>query len=553
MTSVVNYFIKNFIERKANANITAFYRIVFSVLNIFLITRYFQFFDVVWSHINYTENIIFLKTLLSLWMVISVFLMLGFGGRWVGFLQLLFSAFIMTNVYTNGIFELTHLVSSWVFVLARTDTKFSVNNFLLRQNNLLRHFSCPYSHSPVLPLFIIGWYFGLVFLYAGLDKLSDPLWLKGDGFYAFCVLPWTLPAYLKGIADIKWLVIFCNYAALAIEIGFFFFFLFGKTRFWAVLFFFLLALGLVYPFNIFFIGLYAANFAFLLFAATGKYSSLQPANIPESPSRKNKFLLAATGVVLVCLSCAYFISMYNNFSAHFTQLSAEDKIIPPQFNVEALKHCQEYKQCLLFPPKAKTAGSEFRSSFSFEGRRQPVQFLNKWFIRCGPVGLFSSMHLMGQYAYRVTITTIDNKIVEPVHYFEAGKSRGEFDRQILMLNIFQGAMYPLGDVTFKLSKCIYPRPRETQFLYRFILYSLSKVNSNEVRYVSLLSAPMKVPYTYQGQVKQVDNDWAEIVRYDVNTKLYKYNTIPHAQPFQARNPFLPDYLHRFLWKQMHNQ
>ncbi len=543
----MNFLRNASVLRKPNFTMLAAYRVVFGVLNIIVIFQYFKYFDVIWYHVSYPQNRFFLQFLLYLWLLASILLLIGFGGRYIGVLQLLFSAALMRNVYLHSVSDITHLACSWVFVLSRTDTRFSVNNFLLRQTNVLNRFALPFHRSSSMGLFLAGWYFGLVFLYAGLDKLVDPVWLKGYGFYAFCVVPWTLPDHLKWIAGQEWLVVLCNYATLAVEIGFFFLFPWRKTRFLAVSLLFLLSCGLVYPFNIFSIALYVLTLGLALYSMSEiPFKKQRDESVilkPEESNGKSKSKFVIFIAALLLLTWAFFSSMLSTFRDYFTYLK------PPMARATplAVLNLEKLKQSLSsLGPDYKSAIDEFLVELHFNETYDPPRFFNGWFVRCGYIAVFSSRHLIGQYAYRVTVVMSDNRIVEPVQYFQKDKGRGTTDRQFGMINIFQGAMYMVGDISFRLSRNINPPPM--RFVYKFMQYSLSKLDRNRVKYVSFCVAPMNVPFQFVGQVKQSTTDWKEILRYDPGSNKYTLMEMPATQPYQARSPFLPDYLQSLLWK-----
>lgn len=532
--------------RKANPAVLAAFRILFGALNIIMILRYFQFFDVIWFQIQHAGARSLLYIVLYCWLAVSLLLLLGIGGRITGIVQLLLSVFILRNGITFSISEIVHLICSWVFVLVRTDTIFSVNNLLLKSGKRFwETFSVPFEHSSAWGVFIIGWYFGMLFLSAGLDKAIDPLWIKGMGFYTFAILPWTLEGPLRHIADYKWFVLFCNYATILIEVGLFFFFPFAKTRFWAVLAFILLAFGLIWPFNIFFIGHYTFILSILLLSICDipflNYNQYNSAPVGSMPFRKK---IQVTAIVLIPLSVLTVL-----------EFNTMENFLKDQFDLMAHKETRDLKT---YNNLNELTISELSSSYHegilsnlsklpiYKIREKPLDLLS-WFISPFRVGLFSSKHLVGLYAYRITIQKSSGQIVEPVKYFQPDKSRGDYDQHFFMLNIFQSNMYFMGD--FSQDLCHQIAPQSIRFIETFVHYSLSQADTGN-NFVSLLVAPIYSPLDYQGQVKQRTDDWREILRYDIAENSYRYVELPVSQKFQARNPYLFNYLPAYEWNKI---
>lgn len=540
-----NYVTTYYINQKLNPNILAVYRVLFAIVNAVLIYRCFEFFDVLWFEIEYEQNINLLKTTLWIWAVTTLFLFVGLGGRWIGILQLLLSVFIMRNMYTFGIFELTHLTTSWAFVLLRTDSKFSLNSYFFKQKNILHFLSLKPQHTPILLLYILGIYFGFIFFLAGVDKLLDPLWFGGGGFYAFCVLPWSLPDYLKPIQESRIVMYLANYGSLVIEILFFPLFLFRKTRVISIVALTTLFIGLIYPFNIFFIGLYALLFGFLLISSFPFFTlSIEKDSVISHTTKiKNRTLIAFACVAIYFISYNYTKTLLGQTLNSITSMKSEKIILS-----------EEYSQTnkLENMPTNNSASEERLTDLHLNELYSLSSILKTWFVRVTPVGLFSSGHLIGQYAYRVVITKKDGTKVEAIKYFMKDKSRGELDRNYFMLNILQCGMYAHGDMATALVQKTKLRDNYPT-LYRFMHYSVKESNleMSEIAYISTLVAPMKVPIKYEGIYKQNNTEWKEMIRFTENEG-YRIIETPVAQPYQSRNPNLSNYLPRILYKNLGN-
>ncbi|WP_291726754.1 hypothetical protein [Bernardetia sp.] len=540
-----DYLNRHYIDEKLNPNILAIYRISFSIVNFILIYNYFLFFDVIWFHIEYESNILLLKSALWVWLLASLLLLFGIGGRLVGVVQLIVAVFITRNVYTFGIFEFTILCNIWAFVLLRTDYKFSLNNFLYKQKNVLRFIALTPKQTPVIFLYVLGIYFGFIFLLAGVDKLIDPLWFEGNGFYAFCTMPWTLPKYLEFITRSRIITYIANYSSVFIEIIFLPLFLFRKTRTLSICLATTLFLGLIYPFNIFFIGIYAVLFGFLLSSSFPIFTSLI-----DNEEKKLQILLPFLTKKRLILGSAfiaiYFISY--NFSKILLN-STINSINAMQEVTETIPSSDSYDLNSLVV-KHQSEQEEYLNDLHLEELYSFSKILKTWFIRFSEVKLFSSRHLIGQYAYRVIITKKDGTKVEPIKYFMKDKSRGEFDRNYFMLNIFQGAMYMHGDMANRLAYRIKLEPRYV-LIYRFLHYSAQKSNldMNEIAYISTFVAPIKVPIEYKGTVKQNEKEWKEMIRFSEG-KGYEMIEKPIIQPYQARNINQSNYLPRVLYKSL---
>lgn len=76
MIQNINYYLNT----KANPYILAIYRISFGLLSFLIVLRSFEYFDLLWYNITSSETILLLKSLLTIWGVVSLLIVVGLGG-----------------------------------------------------------------------------------------------------------------------------------------------------------------------------------------------------------------------------------------------------------------------------------------------------------------------------------------------------------------------------------------------------------------------------------------------------------------------------------------
>lgn len=501
--------------------------ILLSVLgNVFVIGRTFQFFEYIFpTQFLVTEIVI--KALLIIWLLISCLILYKSDLIYLSIIQLFFSAFMFRCFLTFGIFEITHLCMSWALLFCVVIKKYSGK---------------PESQGfkfGVLGLFFTILFFGVVFFYAGIDKAIDPAWQKGIGFRQFIELEWVLlPVLQTFFLSSDLLLKVGNYFAILSECGFLIFIIFWKTRRIALFVYSILAFQLFFPFNIFLIGYFATIFAIPIFLLS--FNKSEPLKFES-----NKYLNVSWGVMVVVI-IGFFANMgitvlksYVN-RVYIKREYVEASIKPPsiseyEFSTTSLQ--KNYRNPLL----------EMWNIFHLYEIKNPYVFINNRLLRNGPIGLFSSEHTVGIFGYKLKFYDNNDNEDEPVVFFSNNGYRGAYDQEYFMLNVFQGSMYGISDLVYKMD---YETEDEFETsvrgLYNKVIgplidISLIKNQNKNENYVKAVLGVYPLGKDCQGL-----NAWVDFVEVDLKSEKLLVKNLDTDNCYQGRHHRLNNYYQRII-------
>lgn len=548
----------------AHPKLLAIFRISFAVFTLWTIGKLFKFYELYFYNITIDSVDMLLHFWLAAWGAVVLLVGLGIGGRWIGVLQLFMAVFIMRNMFSFGIFEATHLINSLMIACVRTDEKWSVNNLWHSSAGFFKRFSLRPVKQTMGPVFLVVMHFALIFCWNGFTKLVDPYWSTGYGFYIFTIMPWTLPEYMDWLPDVEWLVVALNWLAIAAELLFPIMLLIKPLRFWGAVLAMGLFVGLCWPFNIYIIGPMAVTFGIAVFSiceVPWKSGTRLKTIAPETISalgRVGKVRWGILAAYAVCIIAYNTVSTFKYFSHEETRTVADfatfdgldelnQNIYEPYPQSAATELLFQMHMADLFDPHVA------RDKGVWEAFK-PFTALKTWLIRPGPYSLFTSKHLVGTSLYRVIVKTKDGQTLEPYHFFQKSKERGDFDRQPCNINILQAGMYMVTDLGHYMS---YGADVKTtrQMWEKMALIPLiqmgvdySGLPDDQIESASILYAPIEMPLEYEGRIDWPDDDWKEWFVWRAGEDRYEYVSIPEKARQQGRVSFLPNYIDA-VWKE----
>lgn len=413
---VFNKIVENLkIPNELNIGFIRMFIIGASFGNILTIYRLINLFDFYFL-LDYSSNQVVIYCIIFLWLAVSVLIIIYPNRYLFGILNLIISASLLRGFLTYGIFEATHLCTSWALVFIMLYKNGYENNNDRRLNNAS------------IGLFVTILFFGLIFLHAGYDKLIDPYWQKGVGFLHFIELDWVINDFYRDIFQIPVVSFLGNYAAIIAEIGFVFMFFIPATRRYAVYLYAIIAFQLLYPFNIFLIGYFAVIYIIPMLAVAYGKGQVENMNLLRY------FYFGVLGFVAIG-----FVNSLVNWHRQF-----QNGLKAPKIELRDIGLIQFQTNAII--SSRSSSWDELVDILYLNEIRTPRKFITNRYLRFGPFGLFSSMHTVGSFVYKVEVCTSND--CEVFNYFTDDGKRGMSDG-ILELNGFQGAMYTFGDLIYK--------------------------------------------------------------------------------------------------------
>lgn len=513
-----------------NLKVLGIFRIAFGLLTLITAVRTLQHFSVLFYDLEHPVVREGFKLTVYLWAALGIAITLGWGGRTLRFVNLVVAALLLRNFFTFGIFESTYILNAWLAAVAPCDFRYCLGQPNTRQcsDSVL---------NSGLPVFFVGFHFGFIFLYVGLDKLICPLWSSGNGFYNFAVLPWVLPPFLDWIVDIKPLMTIGNIGGLVVETSFIVLWLFGKLRPIAVAGMLALTLGLCFPFNIFLIGPLALAFSLGLVSLVVPEKQAVPTTEPKP--------VAAAWFLVPLYSVVFFVPDMIETFARPTPVAT----LATHFEDSADWQRGQDVTAMVHGTAATTFEDELTTDLHLrEFTADPWQSLGNWFLGSKRYALFSKRHTLGVYAYRIQIETTDGKRLEPVHYFASDCERPDLWNGMLELNCYQGAMYAIGDVarwaSFGRLHAWRLENIGTTLVESMMQHTIeqSQLETAAIKRVILLTQPMKTSQKWQGQLEPSSNGWTELLVYNPALNKYRLGVKPASHKHQGRDPSVPNYL-----------
>lgn len=508
----------NQIIRKLNLPVTFNMRylkafIYFSIIgNLLIIGRTFQYFDYIFPCYLETSEF-FLYFYLGIWLTISIIIAAFPTKIWFGIVNVILSSFLLRGFVTFGIFEATHLCVAWA-------TLFSMCLIRGEQKK-----SFKYLEIGSIGLYSSVFFFGLIFLHAGVDKAIDPYWQKGIGFRNFIELEYLLPENLQNaFLNSEILLITANYFAITAELLFLPLFVFRKLRPVALVFYSILGIQLLYPLNIFLIG-YCASI-FIIPIAFFSFAKGQLMEVKQNISK----IIVVTLLITTCL----FINSIRKWYIHETS-----EVIQYELKTPSIRY---FKTADLDKKKPNNMYEEIVDIFHLDEITNPFDFVYKRLLRQGPVALFSSRHTVGVFCYRIIFTDKSGVQYEPIVFFKENGRRGSIDSQYLNLNTFQGSTYSFGDLIYWNyekegdSYNWFIKTKWQKILKPLIKFTQKKLNQDEI---------IKVTF----KVKSLGNDcpkskrnWQDMIVYDCINENIEIRPVDILDCNQGRNKNLKNYL-----------
>ena len=345
---------------------------------------------------------------------------------------------------------------------------------------------------PSWPLILLGANAGIYFFTAGLDKLHDPIWQRGTGFYHFYLLPWVQPTWLRPALDYEVLMVVLNYVTIVVELSILPLVMFRRSRLLACGLLAAFFWGLIFPFRIDWIGPVGLLVPLAISASTPfadrLFAKEQRVTNDALPRRLECWVALFLVVYATVMSTRAVVSVPGRSPIPERLRRRVDKVINaicPQFVILA------------------NARSTF---FSYKG-------------------LFSSPHTVGVWAFRVEVESADGSVVEPIQVFKQDLSGGHYTHGLGMPRYYQGCMYPIGYLAMLLAKGASVTDAECIVPDHILRYAAR----NPGQKARILVCPIAVPRDYRGDIKLwLDYPWVSIRSYDVDSGVFRLEDRPIA-------------------------
>ncbi|GAA5510445.1 hypothetical protein Rcae01_05953 [Novipirellula caenicola] len=148
-----------------NLKVLGIFRIAFGLLTLITAVRTLQNFSILFYGLDHPVIREGFKLTIYLWAALGIAITLGWGGRALRFANLVVAALLLRNFFTFGIFESTYILNAWLAAFAPCDFRYCLGQPNTRpcRDSVL---------NSGLPVFFVGFHFGFIFLYVGLDKLN---------------------------------------------------------------------------------------------------------------------------------------------------------------------------------------------------------------------------------------------------------------------------------------------------------------------------------------------------------------------------------------------
>ena len=296
---------------------------------------------------------------------------------------------------------------------------------------------------------------------------------------------------------------------------FLFLFVFPNTRRYSLFLYVPLGFQLLFPLNIFLIGYFAAIFSLPIFIISFGKSKIKNFN---KESLLYVFIIIFVAIGFVNSLRNWHINFFNGLDAPKTALYQNEEI---SYNFsEIVENNESYSEELI-------------KKFQLKEITNPRRFITNRYLRFGPIALFSSIHTVGTYVYKVEICNSSN--CDVINYFEDDGSRG-LNSGFLELNAFQSSMYTFGDLVYA-SSTSSPKDFKTLFKKKFnsVIFPLSNFSGYEFdseKTFHILIRPVGKDC--------LDQNWVEYL--EIKDGIIKIKPINVTGCDQGRNPYLKNYL-----------
>jgi hypothetical protein len=162
-----------------------------------------------WGH----ESVCYLKPILTLWFVVALAGLIGFGGAYSHYLNaiIFFIVFYRSKYYS--IEDIYYQLGSFILLFLPTTAMLSFDSLISF------HPESPLQQSPgitLLALNMYAWLLALMLLSAATEKALTPNWRKGLSFYYFIALPHLTLPFWRWLKNHKLL---CQFASWMTVLG----------------------------------------------------------------------------------------------------------------------------------------------------------------------------------------------------------------------------------------------------------------------------------------------------------------------------------------------
>lgn len=466
----INKIVDRFLVKEANPQLVALFRIFFGLAGIFFCYHTIDQWVILFGDVEYSS---YLKILAYTWLVSIFLIMIGIAHFPIRVLHFIAAGAILT--LSHGVFNV--------------ECKFYVMGAYWMMFLDLRRSSLFYNISPRPKAFPIFFFFlstaAYVFYGGFVTKMFDPSWNgTGLGFYYFMQLPWVKFRAVHSILDYKWLMLIFNYTALFIEGLIFVCFCFKKTRKIAIVFFYAFAFLLLFAL-ISNIGTIALSFC-ILFAhfLVKPEKNILPflnnisVNKPKSlPSRYQLSIHRATFIVcfMTCTNAIFFGTTETIGYLESTDIKARTRPIQP--------FVKQYNAIM--------------RTFNSNGLIKGAHFFNSHVTLVRHDYLFTEVHLLNLWEYRIIINYADGTNGEPVDIFNPDFTAGSYSNQYYLSSRWlQANMYRLPDLKNDVESGV-PLPK---WATNTVKYALEKNKKDNIQSVDFVIAPIKMPDGFEGDV-----------------------------------------------------
>jgi predicted DCC family thiol-disulfide oxidoreductase YuxK len=238
-------------RRRIDSQAVGAFRIASAAAGLFYVTGAIQLVDVAWP----AHQALF-TALYAVWLCVLGLLLAGFQSRPMAIANFILTLVCNSNPMAGAVGELMWRIGAFALMFMDSGASLSVDELRARWRGV-----APPADQPRWPVDLAVLGLGVALMLAGLPKIIDPMWRKGDGFYLAMLLPWTHHAWADGIAGSRALTLINNYVGIVTESGFVFLVFVPYVRWLGILLFIGLMAGFGVLMSFYFIG--AAGIMFL--------------------------------------------------------------------------------------------------------------------------------------------------------------------------------------------------------------------------------------------------------------------------------------------------
>jgi hypothetical protein len=405
-------------------------RVLMSVVGIAYFLAYSQKLDFVWFNQPSAQ-----ATALC-WSLIAVLALRALGpGNWVFDRILSVLNLVLAQVLFSRTFPYSNVNEGLYLMLAFW--------CCFIQLNPPRDASVP-AWAPIL----LGINVAISFHTSGISKLADPIWQEGTGFYHFVRLGWIRHPSADWLLDWHRALYVMNYVALFFEIGTLPLMLFRRTRPLACLMLLGFFISMIYPLRLDMIG--QVGVCIVLVVLAGTVASLHEKQHAPGVSYVLAAYMVLAGGYALTGSWAY-VSKGRLQSVCQTIHDRLNDLYP-----DSLKSVNEHTTILL------------------------------------PNTLFTSIHTLNQWAWRIVVKMPDGSTCEPVRMFNADRTPGP-DTQAW------GSTRHYQSVTYRISALARGDPEDYAPIDVLMFVAIKRCGG---KYATLEVSPLDQEFTGWKQIKK---------------------------------------------------